>query len=455
MRPNGRSDSLDGAHQGAQRVLRVAEEHRRLRVIEQCVVDPCEARSHRPLQEDDLLGVVGVDDRHAVDRRARLVAGRRVDDVVGADDEDDVGLRDLPVDLVHLLELLVGHVRLRQQHVHVTRHPAGHRMDAVADVDTALFEQLRQLVDGVLCLRDRQAVPGYDDTRRAYASRIATSSTVPVRTDRSAPSAATTAVVGVAVMAPKRMFVSGRPIALLISCVSKVPDAPTSVPATMSSVVRSTAPLAATASPVNAFSSEMTTGTSAPPTGSTNSTPNTSATTSSSPAAAMLPVSPHTTRATAATPSPMFSNRCCGSTIGRPVISSCSLANVTADPVKETPPIRTLNSTAAAVPTPAVACERWNSASDTKAAAPPPTPLNAATICGMAVIFTARAAGIATAVPIAIPTTISQIRCRPGHAKVAPIATTMPAAPMRFPCRAHRGDDSPFSATMKQTAQNR
>jgi hypothetical protein len=34
--------------------------------------------------------------------------------------------------------------------------------------------------------------------------------------------------------------------------------------------------------------------------------------------------------------------------------------------------------------------------------------LNSATICGIAVIFTLRAAGIPTAVPIAIPTAISQ-----------------------------------------------
>ena len=33
----------------------------------------------------------------------------------------------------------------------------------------------------------------------------------------------------------------------------------------------------------------------------------------------------------------------------------------------------------------------WNSASATSAAAPPPTPLNSATICGIAVIFTERA----------------------------------------------------------------
>ena len=46
--------------------------------------------------------------------------------------------------------------------------------------------------------------------------------------------------------------------------------------------------------------------------------------------------------------------------------------------------------------------KRWNSASAISAAAPPPTPLNRATICGIAVIFTVRAPTRPTAPPIAI-----------------------------------------------------
>ena len=41
-----------------------------------------------------------------------------------------------------------------------------------------------------------------------------------------------------------------------------------------------------------------------------------------------------------------------------------------------------------------------NSTNAISATAPPPTPLNSATICGIAVIFTLRAAGTPTAVPI-------------------------------------------------------
>ena len=64
----------------------------------------------------------------------------------------------------------------------------------------------------------------------------------------------------------------------------------------------------------------------------------------------------------------------------------------------------------------------WKSASATSAAAPPPTPLNSATISGIAVIFTARAAyapiGAATAITIRIDAKF----VRPGVKNVATIA---------------------------------
>ena len=66
-------------------------------------------------------------------------------------------------------------------------------------------------------------------------------------------------------------------IALPISSVSSVPEAPTSAPATMRTLLWRTKPVADAASPVKALSSEITTGMSAPPIGSTNMTPNTSA----------------------------------------------------------------------------------------------------------------------------------------------------------------------------------
>ena len=68
---------------------------------------------------------------------------------------------------------------------------------------------------------------------------------------------------------------SDRPMALDIIRVSRMPEAPTSVPAMISRLLLRVNPEAATARPVKEFSSEISTGTSAPPMGSTKITPST------------------------------------------------------------------------------------------------------------------------------------------------------------------------------------
>ena len=116
-------------------------------------------------------------------------------------------------------------------------------------------------------------------TRCAYASITATSSAVVERTVRRRRRSARRAGPATTLPnAPKRTFAIERFIALPISIVSSVPDAPTSMPLTIRTFECSTKPVAAAASPVNAFSSEITTGMSAPPIGSTNITPKSAAT---------------------------------------------------------------------------------------------------------------------------------------------------------------------------------
>ncbi len=88
----------------------------------------------------------------------------------------------------------------------------------------------------------------------------------------------------------KRMLGRDRPMALLIKRVRMMPEAPTRVPATMSSALSSTKPDAATASPVKEFNSEISTGTSAPPIGSTRITPSTRESTRMIQTNAMFPV---------------------------------------------------------------------------------------------------------------------------------------------------------------------
>src|SRR2546428_6938335 len=55
-------------HDARDGLLRVAEEHPGFRVEVELVVDAGEAGLHRTLDYDDVLGLVDVQDRHAVDR---------------------------------------------------------------------------------------------------------------------------------------------------------------------------------------------------------------------------------------------------------------------------------------------------------------------------------------------------------------------------------------------------
>ena len=70
---------------------------------------------------------------------------------------------ELFVDLVKVKEMVVRHVRLGEQHVHVPRHAPGDWVDGEAHTTTALLNQLGKLSHGVLGLRHRHAVARNND----------------------------------------------------------------------------------------------------------------------------------------------------------------------------------------------------------------------------------------------------------------------------------------------------
>ena len=107
--------------------------------------------------------------------------------------------------------------------------------------------------------------------------------------------------------------------------------------------------------------------------------------------------------------SPMLMNCWPGSWIGRPGMISWSFPKAMFEPQNETEPMIAANRIGIRVSSsglPPIASASRYSTNEIRATAPPPTPLNSATICGIAVIFTERAAGTPTAVPIAIPSAI-------------------------------------------------
>ena len=96
--------------------------------------------------------------------------------------------------------------------------------------------------------------------------------------------------------------------------------------------------------------------------------------------------------------------------MGAPEITPCSLPNATMLPEKVTVPISTpramMNNAASPSVSPALSARQY-SPTATNADAPPPRPLNIPTICGIAVIFTMRAAAAPMAEPTTMPARIS------------------------------------------------
>src|SRR5690606_21405829 len=109
---------------------------------------------HRTFEHEGRPGHVDVDDRHAVQRTALVLAGCGVDDVVGTDHHGDVDGLHTGVDVSRLHQLLVRHVGLSQQHVHVPGHAPCHRVDGVAHLCAVGLEQVGELFDDVLRLGD-------------------------------------------------------------------------------------------------------------------------------------------------------------------------------------------------------------------------------------------------------------------------------------------------------------
>src|SRR5512137_433049 len=162
LRRIGRRDSLHRLAHVLDDLLRVAEHHHRLRHVEEFIVEAGVAGRHRALFDDDLLRLVGLEDRHAGDRRLRVLRGR-VHDVVGAEDQRDVGLAELAVDVLHLEHLVVRHLGFREQHVHVARHAARDRVDRVLHLHAPLDQLVREFLQRMLGPRHREAVARHDD----------------------------------------------------------------------------------------------------------------------------------------------------------------------------------------------------------------------------------------------------------------------------------------------------
>jgi len=114
-------------------VLTIAEKHISVILKENWVFKIRVTATHGSLAKDDLLGAPHLNDRHAVDGAALHGLGRGIRNIVSADNHAHVNIAHLGVDLVHLLDDIIRHIGLSEQHIHLSRHAAGDGVDAELD----------------------------------------------------------------------------------------------------------------------------------------------------------------------------------------------------------------------------------------------------------------------------------------------------------------------------------
>src|ERR1035441_5021594 len=126
--------SAEFAHDAADKCLGVAKQHQGVVEIVKRVINACETGIHTALDDHHRMGLIHVEDRHPVDGAGSIGASGGVGDIIGANYQRDVSLREVAIDLVHLNQAVVGNICFGEQDVHVTGHASGNRMNGKAHV---------------------------------------------------------------------------------------------------------------------------------------------------------------------------------------------------------------------------------------------------------------------------------------------------------------------------------
>ena len=209
---------------------------------------------------------------------------------------------------------------------------------------------------------------------------------------------------GGVIVPPVRMLISLRFMARHMIWVSRRPEAPTMPP----TATRNTSPMAMPAmepaTPDSELSSEMVMGMSAPPTRRENQRPKREAHTNAPTRHTVRPMpwtkAPATTKASVSARNSRVHRAWAFQTTGFCGSTRCSLPAATRLPTSVTMPTATarsaVNRTKAVSP--------WTDRRPTRADAPPPRPLNRATVCGIWIIWTRTASRLPTSAPMRMDT---------------------------------------------------
>ena len=131
--------------------------------LKEGVSDPGKARRKATLNDENSLRFVNVEDWHAINGAVFFVERVGVDNIVCAQNDTEVCALEFAVDLAHFKELFIGNIGFCEEHIHVSWHASGNRVNGILDADSAGFQEFSKLMDCVLCLGNGHSVARYNN----------------------------------------------------------------------------------------------------------------------------------------------------------------------------------------------------------------------------------------------------------------------------------------------------
>merc|ERR1719341_1678536 len=99
---------------------------------------------------------------HAGNDGVRVILGGRVDCIVGSNDQGEVNIVPVIIDLVHLIDNIIGYASLGKEYIKLARHSACDRVDSEFDLLALFLQERDHLSHRVLALGNSQAISRHD-----------------------------------------------------------------------------------------------------------------------------------------------------------------------------------------------------------------------------------------------------------------------------------------------------
>lgn len=155
--------TLDIMSQLLTHVFSSSQQHHRVLLEKQRIVDISVSCSHRSLIDHNGFGLPYFQNGHTGDRTVRILDSRWVYNIIGTNNENQVSLWEIFIDFFHLKDDIVWDTDFSEKDIHLSRHSTSNGMNGESYIDSILAKCFGHFSDGVLSLCYSHPITRNDD----------------------------------------------------------------------------------------------------------------------------------------------------------------------------------------------------------------------------------------------------------------------------------------------------